>query len=97
MRHSQTIFITIAATLLFGCERAPTELRLITPKSLIDQAIAEDFAALLDRNSAVKITLVPAPDDEKTVLESLATGNGDIAIVTNIMPFTLKSFKIDIT
>lgn len=87
MRHSQTIFITIAATLLFGCERAPTELRLITPKSLIDQAIAEDFAALLDRNSAVKITLVPAPDDEKTVLESLATGNGDIAIVTNIMPF----------
>ena len=87
MRHRQLILLAITATVLLGCEKKPTELRLITPKSPVSQAIAEDFATLLDRNSAVKVTLVPAPEDDKTVLESLAAGDGDIAIITDIMPF----------
>lgn len=77
----------IAATLLVGCERAPTELRLITPKSPVDQSIAKDFADLLGQESAINIALVPAPEDEETVLDSLASGDGDIAIITNNMPF----------
>ncbi len=87
MRHRQSIFLAIALTTLIGCDRAPTELRLITPKSPVNQAIAEDFAELLDRNSAVSVTLVPAPEDDRTVLEALAAGDGDIAIITDIMPF----------
>jgi TRAP-type uncharacterized transport system substrate-binding protein len=81
------MFFVICVMVLIGCEKSPTELRLITPKSPVNQAIAEDFAELLDRNSAVSITLVPAPDDNKTVLETLAAGDGDIAIITDIMPF----------
>jgi hypothetical protein len=77
----------VALLALFGCERAPTELRLITPKSPINQEIAAGFVELLDQNSAVRITLVPAPEDTKTVLEALAAGDGDIAIITDIMPF----------
>ena len=73
--------------MLLGCEQSPTELRLITPKSPIDQEIATDFANLLGRESGVNITLVSAPDDDETVLESLASGGGDIAIITNNMPF----------
>jgi len=53
----------------------------------VNQAIAEDFADLLDQNSAVRVTLVPAPEDDRTVLEALAAGDGDIAIITDIMPF----------
>ncbi len=87
MRHSQSILLVIAATLLLGCDRTPTELRLITPKSPVNQEIAEDLANLLGRESVVKVTLVRAPEDDETVLESLASGDGDIAIITNNMPF----------
>ncbi len=87
MRHHQSILLAITATVLLGCERAPTELRLITPKSPVDQEIATDLAKLLGRESGVNIALVPAPEDDETVLESLASGDGDIAIITNNMPF----------
>lgn len=87
MRHRQSILLAAVLIALLGCDRAPTELRLITPKLPVNQAIAEDFAELLDSNSAVSITLVPAPEDDTTVLEALAAGDGDIAIITDIMPF----------
>ena len=87
MRHHQSILLAITATVLLGCERAPTELRLITPKSPVDQEIATDLAKLLGRESGVNVALVPAPEDDETVLHSLASGNGDIAIITNNMPF----------
>ncbi len=87
MRHSQLFLLAVAATLLLGCGQSQTELRLITPKSPIDQLIAKDFAKLLGRESAVNIALVPTPEDEETVLDSLAPDDGDIAIITNNMPF----------
>ena len=87
MRKHQSILLIFAVTVVLGCERAPTELRLITPKSPVDQEIATDFADLLGRESAVRITLVPAPEGEETVLQALASGHGDIAIITNNMPF----------
>ena len=87
MRKHQSILLIFAVTVVLGCERAPTELRLITPKSPVDQEIATDFADLLGRQSAVRITLVPAPEGEETVLQALASGHGDIAIITNNMPF----------
>jgi len=87
MRHRQSILLAIALTAIIACEPAPTELRLITPKLPVDREIAEDFAELLGRQSAVRITLVPAPEGEETVLQALASGGGDIAIITNNMPF----------
>ena len=87
MLHHQSILLAIALTALLGCERAPTELRLITPKSPVDQEIATGLADLLGRESGVNVTLVPTPEGEETVLQSLASGNGEIAIITNNMPF----------
>ena len=87
MHHRQSILLAIGLIALLGCEQAPTELRLITPKSPVDQEIAADLANLLGRESGVNIALVPAPEDDETVLQSLASGDGDIAIITNNMPF----------
>ena len=87
MRRRPLFILAIATSILFACEPAPTELRLITPKSPLGQDIAADFASLLGDNSGVNITLVPAPEDEPTVLASLASGAGDLAIITDIMPF----------
>lgn len=87
MRYVYLILFAITTTCLFACERQPAELRLITPKLAIGQEIAADFADLLGDNSGVSITLVPAPEGNQTVLESLASGDGDLAIITDIMPF----------
>lgn len=87
MRYSHLILLVIAATVLLACEQEPTELRLITPKLPLSQDIAKDFVSLLGDESEVNITLVPAPEDEQTVLEALAAGHGDLAIITDIMPF----------
>jgi len=87
MHHRLSILLAIGVILLFGCEQSPTELRLITPKSPVDQEIATDLANLVGRESGVNIALVPAPEDDETVLQSLASGDGDIAIITNNMPF----------
>lgn len=87
MRYSYPVLLAFAATCLIACEQEPKELRLITPKLLVGQEIAKDFAELLGENSGVNITLVPAPEDGQTVLESLAAGDGDLAIITDIMPF----------
>jgi uncharacterized protein len=87
MPHRQSILLAIGVIALIGCDQAPTELRLITPKSPVDQEIATDLANLVGRESGVNITLIPAPEDDETVLQSLASGDGDIAIITNNMPF----------
>ena len=87
MRHCHPILLAIAATSLFACEKEPTELRLITPKLPVGQEIARDFADLLGEKSSVNVTLVPAPEGDETVLEALASGDGDLAIITDIMPF----------
>lgn len=87
MPHRQSILLAIGVMALIGCDQAPTELRLITPKSPVDQEIATDLANLVGRESGVNITLIPAPEDDETVLQSLASGDGDIAIITNNMPF----------
>lgn len=87
MSYRNLILLATATTVLLACEQDPTELRLITPKSPVSQEIARDFANLLDDESSVRITLVPAPDGEQTVLEALASGDGDLAIITDIMPF----------
>jgi len=87
MRYVYLILLATAATGLFACERQPAELRLISPKLTVGQEIAKDFAALLDENSSVNVTLIPAPEGGETVLEALASGDGDLAIITDIMPF----------
>ena len=87
MRRYHLIFLAIATVVLFACEPAPKKLRLITPKSPLSQEIATEFANMLGDESGVQITLVPAPADDTTVLESLAAGDGDLAIITGFMPF----------
>ena len=87
MRNSHLILVATAATVLLACEPEPKELRLITPKLPVNQEIATDFANLLGDESGVNITLVPATEDDQTVLEALASGHGDLAIITDIMPF----------
>ncbi len=87
MRYRHLILLATAATCLFACERQPAELRLISPKLTVGQEIAKDFVDLLDENSSVNVTLMPAPEGGETVLEALASDDGDLAIITDIMPF----------
>lgn len=82
MRNVPTTLL-IAMLTLAACGKAGTELRLVTPRLPVDREIAEQFAALLDEESAVHVTLVPSPDANMTALDALEGGYADIALASN--------------
>ena len=77
----------LVLVLLGACGRSADELRLIVPRSPIDQQIAEKLARLLDEESSVSVTLVPNPNPQTSGLAALEAGLGDIALVSNSAPF----------
>ena len=70
-----------------GCEKNPTRLRLAIPTLSVDQEIAEDFSALLGRESTISVALTGAPASDEAALDALIAGDADIALVSNNMPF----------
>jgi len=87
MKAQWTIWIALVVLLLSGCERSPTELRLIKPLPGPDQDIATDFLELLDRESTVTITFSGDEMSESDAVEALIAGEADIALISNSMPF----------
>lgn len=77
----------VALALIAGCERRAHELRLIAPRTVIDERIATELAKVFDEESSVRIVLVENSDQDRTALEALAAGDGDIALVSNLEPF----------
>ena len=69
--------------LLGACERKAVELQLIEPRLDVDKVIAEQLKSLLDADAAINVTLVEPPDPDKTALETLIAGTGDLALVFN--------------
>ena len=79
--------LLIAAVLLGGCTEQAHEFRLLVPAQLVDREVATELAEVFERNSRHRITLVPAPADSETALESLENGNADIAFATNAQAY----------
>jgi TRAP-type uncharacterized transport system substrate-binding protein len=73
----------LALALLASCARSPVELRLVTPGLPFDRQIAEELVRAFDGNPRIRLTLVPRTDETVTSLENLASGVGDLALVTN--------------
>ncbi len=87
MMLRRTIAPVVVALALLGCERGPTELVLVEPLSPADKAIAKDLLELLDRESTVTITFTPNDMTDSDAVEALVSGEADIALVSNNMPF----------
>ena len=83
----RTICFAIITLWLSGCERPPTELRLVKPLQGPNQEIATDFLELLDRESTVVISFSADAMSEADAVEALIAGEADIALISNSMPF----------
>ena len=73
--------------LLTGCERGPTELRLVAPSSALDYEIVGDLAATLNEGSEFRIVISDEQQPGEVALDMLLAGEADIALVSNYLPF----------
>ena len=87
MRPIQKVLLLLCLATISGCERGPTELRLIKPAAPIDAAIAEDIVELLGNEAEVMIGLTNKGQSGESALDALVAGEADLALVPNNMPF----------
>ena len=87
MHISRLVFLYVAVLVVVGCERSPTELRLVRPLSPIDSAIAEDIIELLGDEAEVSVNLTDSSQSSASALDALGSGEADLALVPNNMPF----------
>ena len=80
-------FWLIGPFMLSACDSGPRELRLVTPTEPVDASIVEEFSSLLDDEARVRIQLTVAPLSEETALDAVASGEADLALVSNDLPF----------
>lgn len=73
--------------LLTDWELPQYELRLAEPRLELDRQVAATFASVVTAQTDFDITLVPHTDADMPSIESLRTGEADIALVSNNEPF----------
>ena len=87
MRTIRFLFVATCLALLSACDTGPHELRLVTPTEPVDASILEEFSSLLDAEARVRIQLTVAPLSEEAALDAVASGEADVALVSNDLPF----------
>ena len=79
--------VAIATITIVGCDTATTELRFVTPTGPVDREIVKDLGNLLTDESEIDISLTSSELSEQAALEALASGEADVALVSNDLPF----------
>lgn len=79
--------LIVFGMLLAACDRDPVELRLAVPDSPSDREIAADIAKLLSTETRFNVSLTGEPMSGEQALIAIASGDLDLAIVSNALPF----------
>ncbi len=88
MKSSTPIYlVALAAVSLAGCDPATTELRFVTPTEPVDREIVGDLGDLLSAESELDVVFTTSTLSEESALEALSTGEADIALISNDLPF----------
>lgn len=91
MRLTRTILMLACAVLATGlaaCEKAPRELRMVTPAGPIDREIVEDLSELFNNERVLtRIRLVEPAMSGSAALDAIAADEADIALVSNDFDF----------
>jgi len=87
MRKALLTFCLIGLFGLSACDTGPRELRLAAPASPVDRGIAEELSSLLEAGTLVRIGLTESPLAGEAALEAVLSGDADIALVSNNLPF----------
>ena len=83
----QLILVSAAAILLTACDQATHDIRFVTPTEFVDRSIVEELGTVFDENSSINAIVLPEPMAEKEALDRVASGEADIALVSNYLPF----------
>ena len=81
------ILVSAAAILLTACDKPGHDLRFVTPTEFVDRSIVEELGEVFDENSPINAIVLPEPRAEKEALDMVASGEADIALVSNYLPF----------
>jgi TRAP-type uncharacterized transport system substrate-binding protein len=87
MKKTQLLTIVVCSSLLAACDQAKQELRFVTPTDIVDRSIVEEFSASLGDHDAVTLQLTAAAMSEEAALDAVASGDADLALVSNNLPF----------
>lgn len=87
IRNRHLLSFAACWALLSACDTGPHELRLVTPTEPVDRSIVEELGALLDDDAAVTVRLTSTPLSEEAALDAVQSGDADIALVSNNLPF----------
>ena len=74
-------------SLLTACDSGPHELRLVTPTEPVDSSIVAELSDLLGDDATVRIRLSATPLSEEAALDAVQSGEADLALVSNNLPF----------
>ena len=72
---------------LSACDRTSRDLQLVTPASPVDREIAQELTSLLNGESSFHLTMTASPMAGRMALEAIASGDADIALVSNYLEF----------
>jgi len=88
MKMTRIILTVIVLAALSACDKQPRELTIVTPLAPADRAIVEDFVELFDEGRVLtKIRLSETPMAGEAALEAVASGDADLALVSNHFEF----------
>lgn len=87
MIQHRPFLLLICCACLAACGSKTTELTLIAPSSNLDLEIANDIAAILQRDSAIRLTISDEQLSGEHALDALLSGEADLAVVSNYLPF----------
>ena len=88
MQIARLLLILTCLATLGSCGNSRQELRLITPVSPVDRGIVEDLAELFNNERVLsRVRLTEESRSEEAALDAIASGEADIALVSNNLEF----------
>ena len=87
MRPIRLTALAACVALLGACDSGTRQLRVVTPAEPVDRGIAKDMSELLADGAKVSIQMTQTPLSEDAALDAVASGDADIALVSNNLPF----------
>ncbi len=89
-RPIRLTFIVVIIALLSSCDKSPHQLRMVVPTEPEDRSIVEELGDLLDDEALVRFQLTDTPLSEEAALDAIVSGEADIALVSNNLPFRIE-------
>lgn len=87
VRRIRLTIIVFLFALLSSCDTGQHQLRLVIPTQPEDRSIVEELSSLLDDKALVRLQLTDSPLSEEAALDAIVSGEADIALVSNNLPF----------